>query len=205
MKDLDAHSELQELSPLLAGLEKQNPFQIPDSYFTFFSDELKKHRLENSLDGELDSDSFLRRYKAESSASLKIPEGYFDELPGFILLKAKRNSESPRLKGIQIAFRHYRGVAVAASVAALLFLGMTLMHPAYKMETAATTLKQEDIKQYIRQNITDFDEQIIASVGETNALQPVLIENAEDSSSYNNSLRDASGIDINEISNLQNN
>lgn len=206
MKDPDAHSELEELSPFLAVLRKQNPFQIPDNYFTFLSDKIIKRVQENALGEELDSDVFLKQYKARSEASFNIPEGYFEKLPDIILQSTVRENETPKLKGIEIAFRQYRGIAVAASVAAMLFIGMTLLRPAINMENTAMTLNQEDINQYIRENITEFDEQIIASqAGETNTLQPLLIENADDSSSYNNYLRDASGIDISEINNLQNN
>lgn len=208
MKDLQAHNELEEISPFLAGLKKQNPFQLPVNYFTFLPDEIKKRVHEDSLTDELSGFDFFKKQKTHAKPSLEIPEGYFEKLPAIVLQKAKKQSETPKKKGIEIAFRRYSGIAVAASVAAMLFLGMTLFHPTYKIETSATTLNQEDINQYIRQNITEFDEQIIASqAGETNttAMQPLLIENADDSSSYSNYLRDASGIDMNEINNLQNN
>lgn len=205
MNDPQAHNELKEFSPFLADLEKQNPFQIPDSYFTFLPDKIKNRITGNSLSREINEYEFVRKYKTDPYSSLKVPESYFENLPDVILQKAKKQTETPKPKGIQIIFRQYRGIAVAASVAAMLFLGMTLFHPSHKFENVTTTFKQEDLNQYIRQNITEFDEQIIASqVAEANTLQPVLIGNSDDSASYNTYLRDASGIDISEINNLQN-
>jgi hypothetical protein len=206
MKDPDAHKELNDLSTFLAGLKKQNAFLVPDNYFIFLQDEIKKRQDENSLSGELNEYDFLKKHKTNPGSSLKIPEGYFEKLPEAILQKAKKQTEPPKQKGVEIMFRQFRGIAVAASVAAMLFLGMTLLHPSYKITSVATTLNQDDINKYIQQNITDFDDQIIASQsGQNYTLQPQLIKNATDSASYNDYLRDASQIDISAINNLQNN
>lgn len=68
--------ELEELSPTLAGLPRNNVFNVPEGYF-------------ESLSGEL----LLKT--SQSATTYSVPEGYFDQLAGQILSTLKtREQES---------------------------------------------------------------------------------------------------------------
>ncbi len=72
-------NELKGISPLLAGLEKINVFQVPDGYFNNLSEHLFDFALLNTK-GELD----LNRTNVQ-----QVPDGYFDTLSTNILAKIK--------------------------------------------------------------------------------------------------------------------
>lgn len=66
--------ELEELSPTLAGLARNNVFNIPEGYF-------------ESLSGEL----LLKT--SQSATTYSVPEGYFDQLAGQILSTLKTSEQ----------------------------------------------------------------------------------------------------------------
>lgn len=72
--------ELRLISPLMAGLEKVNAFQVPDGYFDNLSDRLSNFAIFNTRN-ELD----LNKTNVH-----QVPEGYFDTLSTDILAKIKK-------------------------------------------------------------------------------------------------------------------
>jgi len=78
-KNRDILNELQNISPLLAGMEKVNVFTVPDGYFDSISNTVM---LGISEDFSIDT-SFIE--------SQDVPKGYFDNLPGNILNKIKNH------------------------------------------------------------------------------------------------------------------
>src|SRR5215203_3617053 len=75
---LSSSEELQEMSPILAGLPKKMPFSVPDGYFTETTKGLSDWIKEESLP------EFLRSSK---QMPFSLPYGYFESLPGIILNK----------------------------------------------------------------------------------------------------------------------
>jgi hypothetical protein len=80
----DILSELQLISPVLAGLEPVNLFRVPDGYFNAFPD------------------GILAKITA-TVETYQVPSGYFEELAGNILLKIKAGSEEIRAELDEVA------------------------------------------------------------------------------------------------------
>lgn len=86
----DIWNELNELSPLLAGLEKRNVFTVPAGYFESLAPTVLMS-IKEETGGLLESIS--------SHSSLSVPQGYFDTLAGNILNKIKAaETETTELK-----------------------------------------------------------------------------------------------------------
>jgi len=81
-KNRDILNELQNISPLLAGMEKVNVFTVPDGYFDSISNTVM---LGISEDFSIDT-SFIE--------SEDVPKGYFDNLPDNILNKIKNQGST---------------------------------------------------------------------------------------------------------------
>lgn len=74
----DILEELNTISPLLAGIEKNNVFSVPDGYFS-----------------ELSMDIFKRINTEFKTDRLTVPEGYFENLSATILNKIKAQEDNP--------------------------------------------------------------------------------------------------------------
>ena len=137
-------NELKEISPVLAKMDRDNPFSVPDGYFSALSDRLLintkiyaeqadtsinsarvPERYFNDLSGQIlnkikNQDSSVEEFP--SLASLKdknvfsVPEGYFESLSNQVLSKISRNSA----KVISIKnWMKYASAAVIAGVLAI--------------------------------------------------------------------------------------
>ncbi|CAN5200670.1 hypothetical protein BH20BAC1_BH20BAC1_14070 [soil metagenome] len=73
-------NELKGISPLLAGLEKKNVFQVPSGYF----ESLPENILQNTLAEEVQLSSTFSK-----NETLEVPAGYFDSLSDNILMKIR--------------------------------------------------------------------------------------------------------------------
>jgi hypothetical protein len=73
-------NELKEISPLLAGLEKVNLFQVPESYFDELHFRIAEYVKINDTPAV---DNIIKRNLQQ------VPEGYFDTLSDSILAKVK--------------------------------------------------------------------------------------------------------------------
>ncbi len=79
----DILKELQSISPVLASLERTNPFNVPAGYFDDLAEKIAAYTL-------LNNESPINFGKHET---LRVPEGYFDSLSDQILAKIKNRSE----------------------------------------------------------------------------------------------------------------
>lgn len=75
-------NELKEISPSLAKMDRNNPFSVPEGYFSALSDRL----LINTKIYAEQADSSIN--------SARVPEGYFDNLSSHILNKIKNQDTS---------------------------------------------------------------------------------------------------------------
>ncbi|HUC80388.1 MAG TPA: hypothetical protein VMR70_05695 [Flavisolibacter sp.] len=147
-------SELQELSPLLAGISKQTPYAVPPSYF----------------DDNIIGAGILEQETASpvldaigKTMPYTTPEGYFENLPNEIV-----KSVQPKAKVVPLFGRTWMRVASAAAVAGALFLGGYQLlssnnKAGNRIATAAGTSTQP-IRKEIKQVSTEDLEQFIATV-----------------------------------------
>lgn len=85
-------NELKEISPLLAGLEKENLYTVPEGYFEGVAG--------NLLQVVQDENAGLLKHISRQQQGA-VPEGYFDNLAAGILEKIKAQQEEyPVLAGI---------------------------------------------------------------------------------------------------------
>jgi hypothetical protein len=107
-QDLLASDEIAELSPLLSGLSRKMPFEVPQDYFQNSMDDL-------AIIGSEDEESAVLSL-IEKEMPYKVPYGYFESLPESIL-----NRVVPRKgKVVSMAKRGWMRVAAAAMVAGII-------------------------------------------------------------------------------------
>ena len=133
--EVSANAELNELSPLLAGISKKTPYAVPSFYFDNTLEDL------SGLTKESDSpiiDAIGR------NMPYRISEGYFENLPAEILAKVAK----PKAKVVPLFAKTWMRVASAAVIAgALFFGGYQLLRADNKVpSTAATQTKSNDEK-----------------------------------------------------------
>jgi hypothetical protein len=108
--EVSAVAELEEISPLLAGIPKVNPYSVPSSYFE------QTAKRATQLLGETESPILESIGK---TLPYRVPQGYFDTLPEDILRKAAR----PKAKVVPLFARPWMRMAVAAALIGALFFG----------------------------------------------------------------------------------
>ena len=107
---LSPADELQELSPLLAGISKQMPYSLPAGYFDENMATLP------FLTGETES-MVLKAIGKELPYT--VPQGYFENLPEQVLEKLS----SPKAKLVPLFARRWMRAAVAAVVGGVMLIG----------------------------------------------------------------------------------
>lgn len=132
-------NELQEISPLLAGIPRYNVFSLPADYFNFLPVETvsRIHKEEagtgvpesyfNNLSGEIMSKIRLEEAQSEEHSPIlssigkqnvqHLPDGYFDSLADNIVRAAK-----PKTRVVSISF--FTRYAAAAVITGILGLGL---------------------------------------------------------------------------------
>lgn len=108
--EVSADAELQELSPLLAGIPKRTPYAVPSSYF--------ENTVEDFSGLTQESDSPILNAIGKNTP-YQAPESYFDGLAKEILAKVSK----PQAKVVPLFARTWMRVASAAAVAGALFFG----------------------------------------------------------------------------------
>ena len=128
----DAASELQVLSPLLAGISRQMPYAVPGGYFEQNLSSLP------SLTGN--ENSAVLDYIGKS-LPYSVPEGYFDRLPEQILANLVR----PKAKLVPFFSRTWARAAAAAAIIGAIFLGgYQLLNQPGSEQSVATTYPTAD-------------------------------------------------------------
>ena len=127
-----AASELQQLSPFLAGLSRQMPYAVPQHYF--------EQNLSNlSLITAEERSEVLEAIGRQMPYS--VPEGYFHRLPDQILANLVR----PKAKVVPFFSRTWaRAAAAAAIIGAVIFGGYQLLNAPEGDAPLATTYPTAD-------------------------------------------------------------
>lgn len=127
-----AADELQALSPLLAGLSKEMPYSVPEGYFE-----------RNAAQPPF----FLTEEESPVLAAIgkalpyTVPQGYFENVPQQIMAKLVR----PKAKVVPFFSRTWARVAVAATIAGIVFIGgYRLLNNKPETVTAATARQPAD-------------------------------------------------------------
>src|SRR5687768_6321855 len=100
-------SELQSISPTIAGIVPVTPYQVPEGYFQSLASQLLE------LIKESESSGLLANAKENP---YKVPEHYFENLPEQILLVVKSDGGSQLLKDktgnpYQVPHGYFEGLA----------------------------------------------------------------------------------------------
>jgi hypothetical protein len=105
-----AADELKDLSPVLAAIPKQTPFDVPENYFTHLATGLPALVKEEALPEFLQSHTKQMPYA--------VPDGYFEELTAQVAAKVAK----PKAKVVPLSVRFMR-YAVAATIIGVLAIG----------------------------------------------------------------------------------
>lgn len=112
---ISVKDELESISPLLSGISKQMPYEIPDNYFNKISEDIPVLIHE-------DESSALLNY-IDRANPYEVPSAYFENLSDRILEKVTGRSTSGA-KVIPMIRRKWSRYAVAASIAILAISGI---------------------------------------------------------------------------------
>ncbi len=189
-----AANELAEISPLLAGIKKVNPFQAPANYFEQAPSDAMAIVGEEKIPDVLKHINKLQPYQ--------VPAGYFDSVAANIVSKAKEKS------GAKLIAMPGRRFDVMKYAAAAVFTGMVALgvyNYAGKMtdnkidapvamddkkfEETLNSLGEEEIIRYLEKNGNETDVASLASGVDENAL-PSQEEYFTDEEALDNFLED---------------
>lgn len=126
------NKEILEIAPTLASLDKQNPFLVPDGYFT---------SLENRILDAVDQQPIL---------SNSLPIGYFDALSDKVLEKVQAED-----KAKIIPFYKKKWLSIAASFIILLGAGYLISTQSYsplEYDAFVLEIEPEEALDYLIQN-----------------------------------------------------
>jgi hypothetical protein len=127
-------AELNDLSPMLAGISKQMPYAVPAFYFEKNVEEL------TAITGETDSSILAPIGK---TTPYTVPEGYFSALPEVVLSKVTKT----QAKVVPLFARTWMRVASAAVIAGALFFGGYQLLTNSTENNAAVTASQPAAKE----------------------------------------------------------
>lgn len=114
MKQTDTIQELQELSPLLAGIGNEMPYRAPAGYFETIED-----RIQSVFSAEITPTEELR-IPVNRTNIFQVPDGYFEHLPEKVLQKVQ-----PQVPKITITeHRIWWRMAAAAILVLMLSTGI---------------------------------------------------------------------------------
>lgn len=95
----EIRTELEDIAPLLARMERRNPYTVPVGYFEAFSEQvLQAVKAAESVDTEITLDFLLQAKQA--SASPAVPEGYFASFAENMLQKIRMNEAKEELRAV---------------------------------------------------------------------------------------------------------
>ncbi len=103
-----AAHELESLSPLLAGIPKTTPFEVPEGYFGSLQDNISQLLPEPALPASWEA--------ARHQSTLTVPEGYFEQLPDALLKKVQTGKPA---RVIRMGFIRLAAAAVFTGLLAL--------------------------------------------------------------------------------------
>lgn len=174
-----AMHELQQLSPVLAAVKKDMPYDLPEHYFEQLADETMVLTTAEKMPAVLE--------QAGKSIGFDLPEGYFEKLAENVVDKIKLESPTKVIsigKPVNKIWK-YAAAAVFTGIIATGIMqypgitgkqntGATAVVPATWNEKAFNekmeTLSEDDIIRYLEKNGSEADVAALSSVIEDNAI-----------------------------------
>lgn len=128
------NKEIADIAPTLAGLEKQNPFRVPEGYF---------ESLENRVLDSLDKKPIL---------TASTPDGYFDKLSDSVMDRIKSEEKT---KVVPLFSRKW--ISIAASIVIILGVGYLAIFQksgteSESVEFALADIDPEEALDYLAEN-----------------------------------------------------
>ncbi|MCC6289329.1 MAG: hypothetical protein IT249_15730 [Chitinophagaceae bacterium] len=119
---LDIVAELKEISALVAGIEKNNLFSVPEGYFSEFPEKILKHIYNNGIYSSAKEEieilsPFLASLKHNQPFSL--PDNYFDNL------KSQISTEEETLTPVRSISSKSKWIKYAVAAAITGFIGIS--------------------------------------------------------------------------------
>jgi hypothetical protein len=142
--------ELRKMAPRLSELKRENPFQVPDSYFDSLADNIQQQ-----IQVLPDFD------KVAAQNPFNVPEGYFDSLPTAIQQRIIDERSERISVGRWIAsvlFRPKFAVAFA-SVAVLLVFSVRYFSRTINVSSTASEISYTDLSNSMY--LSDIDESVL--------------------------------------------
>lgn len=138
--DASVNAELDELSPLLAGIPKVTPYSVPFSYF--------EGNIESSGSVNKEPDSAVLSYIGKELPYV-VPYDYFNFLPEQILAKVA----SPKARVLPFFAKAWMRFAAAAVVAGALILAGLQFFETKSEESDLAATKTETVQDQVAQTI----------------------------------------------------
>ena len=154
-----AQSEIAELSPLLAGISRQMPYEVPAGYFESTSEGL--------ADLTASEDSLILSF-IEKEMPFEVPRGYFQDLPAEIMDKI----QGSRGKVVSVGRGKWARLAVAAVMTGIItFSGIfyfsgknnTSINPKEPVAQQLKNVSTHDLEEFIKSTDANSSTAAIAS------------------------------------------
>lgn len=167
-----AANELQDISPVLAGIKKEHPFKTPGYYFEQLPADIISKLADDEVAGILPDVKSLQPFT--------VPQGYFDNLSRDILSKIQ-SEQGARLVTMPKRRRFILKYAVAAMLTGAVALGVykianttAVLAPVIeqgiaiaaddsKFNETLNNLNEEDIAKYLEKNGSEADMAVLTS------------------------------------------
>ena len=149
-KNSEILDELKDLQSPLADMPRNMPFEVPKGYFN----DLAEHIIE-------DIQALDKTTAWKTHTPYAVPGRYFDQLPNEILARAKQTAPiiAKRKNIILPAFRWAAAAVVILGVGFMTYTNIT--RKPVNTEQAISTVPDELIKDYLRQNMDDIDPDLL--------------------------------------------
>ncbi len=165
--------DLNELSPVLAGISKNMPFSLPPDYFSTFENEIPVLISKEELPSVLASH--------ERKPAYEVPVGYFEELPALILSRVSQRGA----KIISIKRTAWMRIAAAAVIAGIIaitsifyFNNNQVVDPSSQPQAwLKNTLKElpdKDLEEFINTTDAGADNEIVKTSISSNEVRGLL-------------------------------
>lgn len=154
---VSAADELASLSPLLAGLSKTMPYDIPQNYFSTLSDDVPALIHQDELPAILAEPPRTNPYE--------VPAGYFDHLPAQVVAKVTQQ----QAKVVAFNRTRWMRVATAALIAgAIVISGLVYYNsrPSVDLAAASEAWIANQLKNVNNQDLEEFIETADATPAE---------------------------------------
>lgn len=161
----EVNESWEEQAPMLAAMEKENPFLLPPGYFEKMAEQLNAQinisqsvtvgsilkapeNYFDNLEERISSVIKLKQLKESDVAEIfNIPENYFNTLEGKITSKINSESSQPKIRKLISKWTTY---AAAACIMGIIGVGVYLNVKSNDIESQFSKLPSDEIVNYLQ-------------------------------------------------------